>query len=68
MTPKAPRQKQLVISDERDRHRGLATKPDWSFKDGAQGFLSEKQAEAVEMMAQVCEDVRKALRLLGKKP
>ncbi len=40
---------------------GLVSRPDWSHRDGTPGSLTPRQADAVVIMRQMVEDVKKAL-------
>ncbi len=41
--------------------------PDWSFQDGRPGVFTESPKQSVVMMREMCEDVQKALKFMGKK-
>jgi len=48
------------------RSHALVTTPDWKFKDGRPGYLTQDQAEAVAIMKDLCQDVHEALKLMKK--
>ena len=56
-----------LVPDPLKTH-ALATTPDWSFKDGTPGYLSQQQAEAVDVMKDLALDVRDTLKYMKVKP
>ena len=58
---------QQSLSPDPFRSHALSTSPDWKFKDGRSGYLTQDQSDAVHMMRDMCQDVHEALKLVKRK-